>query len=63
MLLGGDMPNVGGKTIPGKPIDPKSKEGLMQEMREILNRHSGDEARARKEVSALLTKYKRERGR
>jgi len=60
MLLGETMRSNGGKTIPAKPIDPKSKESLMQEMREILSRHSGDQARARKEVSALLTKYKRE---
>jgi hypothetical protein len=56
------MENEGGRFKPGKSTTPKSKESLMQEMREILSRHAGNEARARKEVSALLTKYKRETG-
>ena len=56
------MENEGSKLKPGKPVTPKSKESLMKEMRELLSRHAGNEARARKEVSALLTKYRRETG-
>lgn len=47
------------KTKPDQPITRKSKERLTQEMREILKRNAGNEARARKELSALLTRYKR----
>jgi hypothetical protein len=36
-----------------------SKERLTREIREILQRNTADEAQARKELSALLTKYKR----
>jgi hypothetical protein len=56
------MENEGSKFNPGKPTSPRSKESLMREVREVLSRHAGNEARARKEVSALLTKYKRETG-
>jgi hypothetical protein len=49
-----------GKTKSGKQVKPKPKERLTHEMREILERNAGDEAQARKELSELITKYKRD---
>jgi hypothetical protein len=47
------------KTKSGQKVTPISKKLLTREMRKILERNAGDEAQARKELSALLTKYKR----
>jgi hypothetical protein len=53
------MPDHSSKSEPDQPVTKKSRDRLTQEMREILDRNAGNEARARKELSALLTKYKR----
>jgi hypothetical protein len=47
------------KVVPSQQLTQIPKERLTREMREILQRNSADQAQARKELSALLTKYKR----
>jgi hypothetical protein len=47
------------KAESSRQITAIPKEDLTREMREILQRNVGDEIQARKELSALLTKYKR----
>jgi hypothetical protein len=45
---------------PTQPPTSESDERFTREIREILKRNVGNDAKARKELSALLTKHKRD---
>jgi len=52
------MGNISISAKSSQPVVPMSSARLTQQIRNILKRNKGNDARARKEVNELLTKYK-----